>query len=193
SGEGGVEWIEESEIAARLRELRADPTAWHPGGTGHFSLAGAQAKTALYYDERTERWGDPWGAMPTTHILKPAVSGFDDHDLNEHLCLRTARQLGLDTARTHLTSFEDERVVVVERYDRVRVPDGTVRRVHQEDACQALGVLPTSKYQNEGGPSAEDVIALLRTTVRPTSLAESSVRRFVGALAFNWVLGGTDA
>jgi len=63
-------------------------------GTGQFSLAGAQAKTALYFDERTSRWGDPSGAISTTHILKPAIGGLDDHDLNEQLCLSAARLLG---------------------------------------------------------------------------------------------------
>lgn len=47
-----------------------------------FSLAGAQAKTALHLDTVTGQWGDPSGAIPTTHILKPAITGFDDHDLN---------------------------------------------------------------------------------------------------------------
>jgi len=132
-GEGGIEWLDKAEIAGRLRTLRRDPAAWHLSVTGQFSLAGAQAKTALYFEADTGRWGDPWGATPTTHILKPAITGFDDHDLNEHVCLRAARALGLEAATTDVVGFDDERAIVVERYDRFPKPDGSIERVHQED------------------------------------------------------------
>ncbi|GID30222.1 HipA N-terminal domain-containing protein [Paractinoplanes brasiliensis] len=95
---GDVVLLTDEQVAERLRILRRDPSAWHLAGTGQFSLAGAQAKTALHLDTVTGQWGDPSGAIPTTHILKPAVTGFDDHDLNEHLCLRAAQNLGLRAA-----------------------------------------------------------------------------------------------
>ncbi len=193
AGEGDVQWLNEDEIAEGLRILRSDPTAWHVYDTGQFSLAGAQAKTALHYDEGAGRWGVPSGAIPTTHILKPAVTGLDDHDLNEHLCLSAARLLDLSTASTRVASFGAERVIVVERYDRLWTPSGTVTRIHQEDMCQALGLPPTSKYEDDGGPSAEDVIELLRQNVFPPAAAREHVNRFVDALAFNWIIGGTDA
>jgi serine/threonine-protein kinase HipA len=88
--DGGVTWFSEAELADRIRLLRRDPAAWHVATTGNFSLGGAQSKTALHYDPATQRWGAPWGAMPTTHILKPAISGLGDHDLNEHLSLTAA-------------------------------------------------------------------------------------------------------
>jgi serine/threonine-protein kinase HipA len=192
AGDGGVNWIDDDEIAERIRILRRDPAAWHVASTGQFSLAGAQAKTALHFDPAARRWGDPWGAVPTTHILKPAVTGFDDHDLNEHLCLEAARHLGLRAARSRVVSFGPERVIVVERYDRRPRHDGTVSRVHQEDMCQALGLPPTAKYQNEGGPTPEQIIDLLRRAT-PAHAAERSISGFVDALAFNWIVAGTDA
>src|SRR6266511_288505 len=170
-----------------------DPTAWHTFDTGQFSLAGAQAKTALHQDPATRRWGEPQGATPTTHILKPAVTGLDEHDLNEHLCLRAADLLGLPAASSYVGRFGSERVIVVERYDRLRHPDGTLTRIHQEDMCQALGRPPTSKYQNEGGPTPEQIITVLRENVFPASAATEAVNRFVDALAYNWIIGGTDA
>jgi serine/threonine-protein kinase HipA len=191
-GAGGVEWLDEDEIGERLRALRRDPTAWHAARTGQFSLAGAQAKTALHHDPETGRWGDPWGTRPTTHILKPAVTGFDDHDLNEHLCLSAARHLGLSVTTSAVLSFAGERVIVIDRYDRVRNA-GELIRVHQEDLCQALGVPPTQKYENEGGPSVEQIARLLRTEIRPSTTAVETVERFVDALAFNWIVGGSDA
>ncbi|HEV2370506.1 MAG TPA: HipA domain-containing protein, partial [Acidimicrobiales bacterium] len=178
------------EVAQRLRDLREDFTAWLGRDfTGQFSLAGAQAKTALLFENG--RWGVPSGATPTTHILKPAVAGFDDHDLNEHLCLTAARQAGLLAARTRVARFDGETAIVVDRYDR-DVRGGSIVRVHQEDACQALGRAPSSKYENEGGPGAKDIATLLRRVMAP-SAADTAVRRFADALIWNWLIGGTDA
>jgi serine/threonine-protein kinase HipA len=192
-GKGEIGWLTDYDVADRLRLLRRDPAAWHALNTGQFSLAGAQAKTALHYDPDAARWGEPTGATPTTHILKPAVTGLDDHDLNEHLCLRAADVLGLRAARSWVGRFGSERVIVVERYDRLQHSDGTVARIHQEDTCQALGLPPTGKYQNEGGPTPEQIITLLRENVHPASAASDAVNRFVEALAYNWIIGGTDA
>jgi serine/threonine-protein kinase HipA len=187
---GDVTWLSEEDVAERLRELKADSTAWLGRSfTGQFSLAGAQAKTALYFEDG--RWGVPSGAIPTTHILKPAVAGFDDHDLNEHLCLDAARRARLITARTRIARFGDESAIVVERYDRVRSGDRIVR-VHQEDICQALGVSPRQKYQNEGGPGPVEIVELFRSAM-PARIAEDAVWRFVDALAWNWLIAGTDA
>jgi serine/threonine-protein kinase HipA len=191
-GDGEVRWLGEDDVAHRLRVLRGDPSAWHVDGTGQFSLAGAQAKTALHYDPSTKRWGDPSGTIPTTHILKPAVTGLDDHDLNEHLCLLATRALGMPASASRIRSFSGQRAIVIERYDRRRTTAGDIGRVHQEDMCQALGVPPSAKYQQEGGPTPEGVLALLRSTVAPLSRADD-VARFVDALALNWVIGGTDA
>jgi serine/threonine-protein kinase HipA len=193
AGEGSVDWLTEEDVADRLRVLRRDPTAWHVYNTGQFSLAGAQAKTALCWDRETSCWGVPSGSAATTHILKPAVLGLDDHDLNEHLCLEAARLLGLSAASSEVRSFGSERAIVVTRYDRLRLADGSIVRIHQEDMCQALAIMPTLKYQNEGGPSPEQIIAVLRDRIVQPAAAAEAVTRFFDALAFNWIIGGTDA
>ena len=191
SRSGEVAWLSEQDIAERLRELRADSTAWLGRSfTGQFSLAGAQAKTALLRDDG--RWGVPSGPIPTTHILKPAVAGLDDHDLNEHLCLDAARRAGLIVARTAIEQFADETAVVVTRYDRRPAVDGQIARVHQEDLCQALGVPPGRKYQNEGGPTPVQIARLLRAAMPPQA-GENAVWRFADALIWNWLIAGTDA
>lgn len=215
AGEWEVQWITEGDVAERLRTLRQDHAAWRiPTDTGQFSLAGSQPKTALLYDDG--RWGVPSGRAPTTHILKPPTPGLEGLPENEHLCLQLARALGLAAAESEVRRFGDEVAIVVTRYDRVRAdriggdahaPGETGAsdrakarakpslapnfiRLHQEDTCQALGVRPTLKYQNEGGPSPLDIVELLRESV--PSPAED-VGRFVDALAFNWLIGGTDA
>jgi serine/threonine-protein kinase HipA len=183
-----IEWLDEADIAKRLKALREDHAAWRlPRDTGQFSLAGAQPKTALLL--QSGRWGIPSGRIPTTHILKPPTGLFDGHAENEHICLAVARELGMPTTQSNVMRFKDEVAIVLERYDRL-VSGNDILRVHQEDACQALGVMPTKKYQNEGGPSVYDIAQLIRTysTDRVTDLDT-----FVAALAFNWLIAGTDA
>jgi serine/threonine-protein kinase HipA len=187
---GDVSWLTDEQVAERLRELRRDSTAWlGESFTGQFSLAGAQAKTALL--QRDGNWGVPSGAAATTHILKPAVAGFDDHDLNEHLCLDAARRAGLTAARTKIASFAEQTAVVVTRYDRHLAAEG-ITRVHQEDLCQALAVPPARKYHNEGGPGVREIAALLRRAMAPR-VAQTAVWAFADALAWNWLIAGTDA
>ena len=127
--------------------------------------------------------------MPTTHILKPPTGHFDGHAENEHICLMLARNLGLPAAQSKVMRFEEEIAIVIERYDRQHKGNDIVR-VHQEDICQALGIMPTKKYQNEGGPSAANIVELLRTY---STDREDDLDTFVAALGFNWLIAGTDA
>jgi serine/threonine-protein kinase HipA len=188
---GEVRWLTEDEVAQRLRELREDSTAWLGRSfTGQFSLAGAEAKTALLLDGK--RWGVPSGSIPTTHILKPAIAGLDDHDLNEHLCLDAARRARLIAARSAIAQFADETAVVITRYDRIGDAGKGIARVHQEDLCQALGLPPSAKYQNEGGPTPARIARLFRDAMTPQA-GEEAVRRFADALIWNWLIAGTDA
>lgn len=187
---GEVAWLTEDQVGQRLRDLRDDATSWLGRSfTGQFSLAGTQAKTALLF--RDGRWGVPSGSTATTHILKPAIAGLDDHDLNEHLCLDAARRAGLVAVRTRVGRFADESAVVVDRYDRLAM-GAEIVRVHQEDLCQALALPPSLKYQNEGGPSPGDIARLLRSAMPPRA-ADDAVRRFADALIWNWLIAGTDS
>jgi serine/threonine-protein kinase HipA len=127
--------------------------------------------------------------MATTHILKPPIDAFDGHAENEHLCLALARTLGLPAARSQVLRFEDEVAIVVERYDRLRSPTG-IRRLHQEDLCQALGLPPTKKYQNEGGPGTTEMLEVIRSH---SGEPQEDAWTFARACMFNWLIGGTDA
>jgi serine/threonine-protein kinase HipA len=179
------------DIAERIRAIGADATTWHPvDHSERWSLAGAQGKFALRLDPSTNAWSEPTGGRATTHILKPAIAGLVDHDLNEHLCLAAARKVGLDAAVSRVQSFGPERAIVVERYDR-RWHDEGVVRIHQEDVCQALGIHPQRKYESDGGPGVETIAAMLQHE-RPAS-AHDNVSKLVLGLAFNWLTVGTDA
>jgi serine/threonine-protein kinase HipA len=183
-----IEWLDEKEIAKRLRALREDQSAWRaPRDTGQFSLAGAQPKTALLFENK--KWGVPSGRIPTTHILKPPSGEFEGHAENEHFCLELARALGLPVVDSRIMHFKDEIAIVVERYDRARVA-ASLHRVHQEDMCQAFAIPPTHKYQNEGGPGIRDIVGLLGEN---SSLPREDIATFLDSVVYNWLIAGTDA
>jgi len=190
SAPGEISWMTEAEIGERIKRLLSDHSAIRTGSdTGYFSLAGAQPKTAFYYDPENDRWGVPCGTIPTTHIFKLAAETFDGFAENEHFCMRLAKAVGLSAAVSTVRYFADQPVIVVERYDRVRVGDGVIR-IHQEDMCQALACLPQQKYQAQGGPSPAAIMDLIRQYSADRSADEW---RFVDSLAYNWLIGGTDA
>jgi serine/threonine-protein kinase HipA len=120
---------------------------------------------------------------------QPPTGDFDGHAENEHFCLMLARSLGLPTAQSQVMRFGEEIAIVIERYDRQHIGNRIVR-IHQEDVCQALGTMPTKKYQNEGGPGPSDILALLRTA---STDRQADVEAFVAAFGFNWLIAGTDA
>lgn len=185
-----VRWLDKEELAGRIAAVVEDASATRLGGdTGQFSLAGAQPKTALYFNAKTERWGVPEGRTPTTHILKPATGAFAGHVENEHFCLRLAAHLGLATARSWVMQCGEIPVIVIERFDRLEKA-GMIRRIHQEDFCQAAGIRPQLKYQNQGGPSPKTIGEILWTF--STSPREDALR-FGESLIFNWLTAGTDA
>jgi serine/threonine-protein kinase HipA len=178
------------ELAGILRELPRRPLL--AGETGiRLSLAGAQDKIAV----RVE--GDaislPLGSAPSTHILKPAVERFAGVVFNEAYCMKLAAAVGLPVARTEIRRVEDVEYLLVERYDRThgQDPEGiTLERLHQEDFCQALGIVSENKYQKEGGPSLRQCFALLREV---SSAPVLDLARLLDAVIFNFLIGNNDA
>ena len=147
----------------------------------------ARSRRPRFYS-RMEK-GRPFGRVPTTYILKPATAAFDGHAENEHFSLELARALGLPVVDSRIMHFQNEIAIVVERYDRLRTEAG-IRRVHQEEICQALAILPTQKYQNEGGPGIDDIVQLLRTH---SGEPREDLDTFIDPIAFSWLIVGTDA
>ncbi len=187
----GSEPRTEAQIAEHLRLLAKDEASWQDASnTGQFSLAGAQRKFALCLED-DGTWSLPTGRKPTTHIFKPPIEAYADHDLNEHLSLRAAALLGLSTAGSEMLTFEDCKALVVRRYDRVPATDGLIVRLHQEDFCQSLGYPPEKKYQrDDGGPGTT---AILRHILAHSSDPGTDAETFVRALAYQWAIWGTDA
>lgn len=189
SRSGSLEPCTDGEIEARLDALELDDGAsWTMPGE-HWSLGGTQGKVALRRHDGA--WYVAHGAEPTTHILKPGIRRLRSQALVEHLSMRAARLIGLDVADTEYTSFRSQDAIVVTRFDRSEDPSGTVRRRHQEDLCQALGT--RAKYEEYGGPSAADIVRLLRDASPTPVSARANVTRFLDGLILNTVLGAPDA
>lgn len=152
------------------------------------SLAGAQSKLPVVMVDDVIALPAP--GQPTTHILKPAIPDFPHTTENEAFAMRLARAVGLDVASVEPRRAGDRTFLLIERYDRSVGPDGRVRRVHQEDFCQALAVAPEVKYAGEGGPTLEDCFTLLRrVALRPAV----DVLRLLDAVIFNLIAGNADA
>jgi serine/threonine-protein kinase HipA len=179
------------ELAGILRELPRRPLL--AGETGiRLSLAGAQDKIAV----RVE--GDavslPLDGAPSTHILKPAVERFAGVVFNEAYCMKLAAAAGLPVAKTEIRRVEDVEYLLVERYDRTHRQNSegvpVLERLHQEDFCQALGIVSENKYQKEGGPSLKQCFALLREV---SSAPVLDLARLLDAVIFNYLVGNNDA
>ncbi|MFZ3454306.1 type II toxin-antitoxin system HipA family toxin [Arthrobacter sp. 7Tela_A1] len=185
SDEGKLVPFTDEQIGSRLRSLISEPKGSWIVNRERWSLAGAQSKFAL-------RWNDGWfeaeGAEATTHIIKPGIHDFSDQALNEHLSLRALGKAGLAVANTEFRDFDGSTAIVIERYDRL-VRDGRVIRIHQEDFCQATSTPPNKKYESDGGPNA---IRIIRT-LRHVGADEEQVQRFVEGLIGNYLLGAPDA
>jgi serine/threonine-protein kinase HipA len=187
AGSFDVQWLSDEEIIAMLDELPRRPMLAGKEGL-RLSLAGAQEKLPVVVDG--DRIGLPRNGTPSTHILKPAIPDMEDSVANERFCLALAHAMQLKPARSHIRPVQDRRFLLVERYDRTHDAAGRLQRLHQEDFCQALGVAPEMKYQNEGGPDIAQCFELVRRVTRPSA---PQVLRLLDYVVFNVLIGNHDA
>lgn len=182
--------IDGTQLDALLRDLPQRPLAVDPGEGVRLSLAGAQPKLPVIVEDDGSMALPTNSVAPTTHILKPEPAAFPGLVDNEAFCMELARACGLAVAgvRTAAT-VSGLRYLVVERYDRDLTAE-PIRRLHQEDFCQALGVPSDRKYQAEGGPGVRDLVALIRTA---TGVPAQELPRFLRALVLTWLIGNCDA
>ncbi|GJL96049.1 MAG: putative kinase Y4mE [Hyphococcus sp.] len=152
------------------------------------SLAGAQSKipVILVNDEIAL----PTPGEATSHILKPPIERFLGTTENEAFAMRLAKKVGLDVANVEIRRAGDRSFLLVERYDRICGDDGVLRRLHQEDFCQALGYTSERKYAADGGPIFRDCFDLLR---RAATRPAVEVLKLFDAAIFNLIIGNADA
>ena len=188
--DSAVQWLSDDDLVGILDQLPSRPMLVGQAGL-RLSLAGAQDKLPVLFDG--VRIGLPQFGTPSSHILKPAIAAVTDSVSNEAFCLALAKQLKLPCANAQIHQVAGRRFLLVERYDRQMHTIGTLsqrKRLHQEDFCQALGVVSELKYQNEGGPSLAQCFGLLRQATRPSA---PQVLRLLDAVLFNALIGNHDA
>lgn len=183
--------LTDAELVAILKALPKRPLLAGEEGV-RLSLAGAQDKVAVRVDG--DKVSLPLGGAPSTHILKPAIERFEGVVFNEALAMKLATAVGLSAAAVETRTVEDMTFLLVERYDRIhrKIADEelTIERIHQEDFCQALNIVPETKYQKEGGPSLKDCFNLLREV---SSAPVIDLARLLDAVIFNYLVGNNDA
>ena len=177
----------EAELAEILRELPHRPLMAGSKDI-RLSLAGAQNKLAVYVEDGNISL--PLQNAPSTHILKPAILRFEGLVQNETFCMELAAMAGLPTAKVTIGKCEDIEYLLAERYDRHTDQGGLLIRLHQEDCCQALGLPPHMKYQNEGGPSLAQCFDLVRDI---SSTPAPDILNFLDSVTFNFLIGNNDA
>lgn len=171
-----------------IEELPARPFLVGEDGVS-MSLAGAQEKLPVAVIEG--EIAVPINGAPSTHILKPDNPRLPGSVQNEALCMVLARRIGLNVASVTTGLAGKRSYLLVERYDRTGT--GTnVRRLHQEDFCQALGRPPAAKYEFNGtstrGPSIADMFAVVRQ-----HMTARDITRLLDAVIFNIAIGNVDS
>ena len=187
--EGGIQRVAENphEEIPRLQE------------NTRLSLAGGQGKIALYHEDNKQiafGWHIPLYGLPSTHIIKPGLleAHYPHLTLNEFLCLRVASECGIHAVDVDLL-YPEKPIIIIRRYDRM-ISDMTingmkaVQRIHQEDCCQACGVISDSKYEHDGGPGYKQIRGLLVKYARqPFEDIETLVKWGI----YNYLIGNCDA
>lgn len=160
--------LTEAEVAQVLRDTILPRGGVHREDQADFriSIAGAQEKTALTWLDG--QWCLPHGSTPTTHIFKLPLGlvGARKADMrtsveNEWLCAQLLVLFGIPVAETVMATFEDQKALLVTRFDRLRTVEGYWLRLPQEDFCQALGYQSALKYESDGGPGHAEIVEKL--------------------------------
>jgi serine/threonine-protein kinase HipA len=182
--EGSV--LSEQDLYQHIRELPKKPLFLGTEGL-RLSLAGVQDKAAVCLIDN--QIALPQNGCPTTHILKPVIQVFDGMVHNEYLCLKLAARIGLAVPHVEIRWAQDVPYLLIERYDRI-VRDHQVHRLHQEDFCQALGIVSSRKYQSDGGPDFKSCFELLyNNTTQPVKDRNA----LAALMVFNYLIGNMDA
>ncbi|MEM7476188.1 MAG: type II toxin-antitoxin system HipA family toxin [Planctomycetota bacterium] len=156
------------------------------------SLAGAQDKLPVL--QEGEKFYLAKNASPSSHIMKFPSTTFKHLPENEVFTTWLAGSIGLETAKVKLLMVDlpegkQNRIALIERYDRL-TENGKLKRLHQEDFCQALGLHPAQKYEKEGGPTLADCAKLIRGHC---TIPAIELEKLVRWSVFNWLCHNADA
>lgn len=182
--------LSEQALATHIRDLPARPLFVDADDQVRLSLAGVHDKAAVVLVGGAIALAH--GCTPTTHILKVDIPRLPNSAKVEHFCLKLASDLGLRAPRTVIRHADSIPYLLVSRYDRVLGEvDGrrVIKRVHQEDFCQALGCYPAEKYEQHGGPSWRACFDLMNQTADPAA----ERHRLLQYAIYQHLVGNPDA
>ena len=185
--EGGIRPLSDHALEDAIEGLAIAPLLSHMRDL-RYTLAGVQDKfPACVINDRIAL---PFSGVPSTHILKAASSYVSGSVANEFYCMRLARMAGLTNDGVVHSRIGKQDYYVIERYDRVLGSDGRVTRIHQEDLCQALGMMPDKKYEAMGGPSIAEYLNVIK---QHSKVPAKDILVFIRMLTFNYLVGNADA
>lgn len=184
--------IEMDEIYKAIDEKRSVAEVISELEPGYLSLAGAQDKFPAIYND-----GDfylPTHGAPTTHIVKVPIwrRAVSESVYNEYYCMQLAKAVGLHVPGCFVLGDGSHPLFVIERYDRIVDKKGKVRRIHQQDFCQAQGIVSDEKYEAKGGPTLKDNYDLLIKNAWIKKRSEN-IFSFLDWVCFNLLIGNNDS
>ena len=174
-------------IADIIDKLPKDPLLTSIANPPRLSIAGAQSKFAVYRSNGKYYRSDD--QRPTTHIIKIINKRFPNLLENELFCMRLAKSMRLEVPELELKEARCRKFLEIERYDR-HIEDGVVRRIHQEDFCQSLGIVSDRKYQIGGGASLKNCYDIIEEF---SSEYFTDAMCFIEWITFNFLIGNTDS
>lgn len=179
------------EIYEALRKKRSIAEVVSHMEPGYLSLAGVQDKFAAILKEGNLFL--PTHGAPTTHIIKTPIlrHGIKESVYNEFYCMELARAIGLHVAQCEILDGEYP-LFVTKRYDRIKDKQNLVHRLHQQDFCQAHGMVSESKYEYKGGPTIKMNYELLLNHVTVTQRIHA-LQEFLAWVSFNLLIGNNDS
>ncbi len=177
------------ELVTRLAEGKALPEEMHDPSP----VAGFRRKFSLAATPDGTFWTPKAGVgVPTTHILKIPDPDHRGEAAHEAFAARMARETGLDSANCINDKITGQDVLLIERFDRSIDEQGNVRRLHQEDFAQAIGLPAELKYERRAGEAgrfdAAAIGSILAACASPAKMREDFIRLTI----FNLLIGNND-
>ena len=106
--------------------------------------------------------------------------------------MKLAQLVGLKVSEVTILDDGKHPLFITERYDRIKNENGTFSRLHQQDFCQAQGVVSEMKYEVKGGPTIKDNYNIVIKNVG-IKTRKSAAFSFLDWLCFNLLIGNNDS
>ena len=168
------------EVKRNFNEVRFADVLGEAGIVDLVALAGVQDKASARI------LSVPITRAGRRYILKVDPPEFPHVVVNEDYFLRLARRARFPVVSARIVFDATERPgLLVERFDRVSMPDGSAKSLAVEDAAQVLGLYPADKYV----VSSERVAEALSRHCAARLLA---LREIYRQFCFAWLTGNGD-